>query len=269
MLELEFMRLAFAAGAIVGLLAPVVGFFLVQRQMSLIGDGIGHAAFAGVAAGYLLDVSPVGAALVAATLAAVGVEWLRSRHRAAGDQALALLFYTGIAVGVVVVSAAGALDANLFSFLFGSILTVRWSDFALVAALGLVGLAVVGGLYRPLVAVSLDEEAARVSGLPVALLNVVVAALAGVTIAVSMRIVGILLIAALMVLPVIAAGRLGSSIRSTVLLAMGIGLVSVSAGLTLAYYADLAPGGAIVLLAAAIAVAVVVGSSLGLRAGRG
>ena len=260
--DAEFMRLAFAVGAVVGVLAPAVGFFLVQRQMSLIGDGIGHAAFAGVAAGYLLDVSPVGAALVAATLAAVGVEWLRSRRRAAGDQALALIFYTGIAAGVVLVSAAGALNANLFSFLFGSILTVRSSDLALVAALGVSGLVVVGALYRGLVAVALDEEGARVSGLPVGALNVLLAVLAGVTIAVSMRVVGILLIAALMVLPVIAAGRLASSIHSTIVLAMGIGLLSVTAGLTVAFYANLAPGGAIVLLAAGIAVVALAGGPL-------
>jgi len=265
-LDADFMRLAFATGAVVGVLAPAVGFFLVQRQLSLIGDGIGHAAFAGVAAGYLIDVSPVGAALVAAVLAAVGVEWLRSRHRAAGDQALALIFYTGIAAGVVLVSAAGALDANLFAFLFGSILTVTWSDFALVAVLGAIGLAVVGMLYRGLVAVSLDEEGARVSGLPIGLLNVSLAALAGVTIAISMRIVGILLIAALMVLPVIAAGRVATSIRSTIGLAMAIGLVSVAAGLTLSYYANLAPGGAIVLLAAGFAVVALLGGPLVNRA---
>jgi zinc transport system permease protein len=252
-LDADFMRIAFATGAVVGVLAPAVGFFLVQRQMSLIGDGIGHAAFAGVAAGYLFGVSPIGAALVAATLAAVGVEWLRSRHRAAGDQALALIFYTGIAAGVVLVSAAGALNANLFSFLFGSILTVTWSDFWLVAVLGAVGLGVIALLYRGLVAVALDG--ARVSGLPIGLLNVALAALAGVTVAVSMRIVGILLIAALMVLPVITAGRIGRSIRSTMLLSIGIGLLSVAAGLTISYYANLAPGGAIVLLAAAFAVA--------------
>jgi zinc transport system permease protein len=188
------------------------------------------------------------------------VELLRSRHRAAGDQALALIFYTGIAAGVVLVSAAGALNANLFSFLFGSILTVTWSDFVLVAVLGAVGLAVVAVLYRGLVAVALDEEGARVSGLPIGALNIALAVLAGVTIAVSMRIVGILLIAALMVLPVIAAGRIGTSIRSTIGLAMAIGLVSVVAGLTISYYANLAPGGAIVLLAAGIALVAVGGA---------
>jgi zinc transport system permease protein len=249
-LDADFMRLAFATGAVVGVLAPAVGFFLVQRGMGLIGDGIGHVAFAGVAAGYLFGISPVATALVASVLGAVAVEWLRSRHRAAGDQALALLFYTGIAAGVVLVSAAGALDANLFAFLFGSILTVTRGDFLLVAILGLVGLAVVAVLYRGLLAVALDEEGARVSGVPVGLLNAVLAALAGVTIAVSMRIVGLLLIAALMVLPVIAAARIAWSVRSTILLAMAIGLVSVLVGLTVAYYADLAPGGAIVLVAA-------------------
>jgi zinc transport system permease protein len=260
-LDADFMRLAFAAGSIVGVLAPAIGFFLVQRRMSLIGDGIGHAAFAGVATGYLLGISPVATALVASVVAAVGVEWLRSRHRAAGDQALALIFYTGIAAGVVLISAAGALDANLFAFLFGSILTVTGSDLALVASLGAAGLALVAIFYRGLVAVAVDPEGSRVSGLPVGLLNVLLAALVGVTIAVSMRIVGILLIAALMVLPVLAAGRIAWSIRSTILLSMGLGLVSVLAGLTLSYYGDLAPGGAIVLIAAGLAVAAIVGTA--------
>ncbi len=251
MFESEFMRLAFATGAIVGLLAPAVGFFLVQRRMSLIGDGIGHTAFAGVAAGYLLGISPVLTALVASVGGAVGIEWLRTRRRTAGDQALALLFYTGIAAGVVLASAAGALNVDLFAFLFGSILTVTRGDLVLVAVLGIAGLATVFLLYRALAGTVIDEEGARVAGVPVGVLNVVVAGLAGITIAVSMRIVGILLIAALMVLPVIAAGRVAWSMRSAVVLAMAIGLTSVFAGLTLAWYADLAPGGAIVLMAAA------------------
>jgi zinc transport system permease protein len=261
-LDVDFMRLAFAAGAVVGLLAPAVGFFLVQRGMSLIGDGIGHAAFAGVAAGYLFGVSPVATALVASVTAAIAIEWLRSRGGTAGDQALALVFYTGIAAGVVLVSAAGALNANLFSFLFGSILTVTGGDLALVASLGFAGLTLIALLYRGLVAVSLDAEGARVTGLPVATLNVVLAGLAGVTIAVSMRIVGILLIAALMVLPVIAAGRIAWSVRSTFALSLGIGLASVLAGLTASYYGDLAPGGAIVLLAAAITVLAIGGRAI-------
>ena len=251
MLELEFMRLAFAAGAIVGVLAPAVGFFLVQRELSLIGDGIGHVAFAGVAAGYLLGVSPVLTALVAAVLGAITIEWLRARRRTAGDQALALVFYTGIAGGVVLVSTADRLNVNLFQYLFGSILTVTRGDLAVIAALGLASLAAIALLLRSLLAVTLDEEGARVAGLPVPLLNGAITVLAALTIALSMRIVGILLIAALMVLPVIAAQRIAWSLRSTMVIAIAIGLASVLTGLTTAYYGDLPPGGTIVLVAAA------------------
>ena len=262
MLESEFMRLAFAVGAIVGLLAPAVGFFLVQRRLSLVGDGLGHAAFAGVAGGLLLDVSPTLAALAACVLCAVALELLRSRGGAAGDQALALVFYTGLAAGVVLVSRAGALNVDLFGYLFGSILTVTRDDLALVAVLGAGGLAVLALLYRALCAIIVDEEGARVAGVPIGALNLTVAALAAVTIALSMRVVGILLIAALMVLPVTAASRVAWSLRSTLLLSMALGLGSVLAGLTLAYYADVPPGGTIVLVAAAVAVAATVRSGL-------
>jgi zinc transport system permease protein len=255
MLDLEFMRLAFAAGAIVGVLAPTVGFFLVQRELSLIGDGIGHVAFAGVAAGYLLGISPVVTALCFAVVGAFAIEWLRSRGGTAGDQALALVFYTGIALGIVLVSSANRFDVGLFQFLFGSILTVTRTDLWIVVALGSLSLAAIALLYRGLVAVVLDEEGSRVAGAPVASLNTVVAVLAALTVGISMRIVGILLIAALMVLPVIAAQRLAWSLRSTMFLAAAIGLGSVLAGLTVAYYADLPPGGTIVLLAAGTVVA--------------
>ena len=250
MLELEFMRLAFAVGAVVGVLAPAVGFFLVERRQSLVGDGLGHVAFAGVAAGYLLGVSPVLTALCFAVVGALAIEWLRSRGGTAGDQALALVFYTGIALGVVLVSSADRLDVGLFQFLFGSILTVTWSDLWVVLALGVTSLAAIAVLYRGLVAAVLDDEGSRVAGAPVALLNTAVAVLAALTVGISMRVVGILLIAALMVLPVVAAQRVAWSLRSTLGLAMVIGLGSVLAGLTLSYYGDLPPGGTIVLLGA-------------------
>lgn len=251
MLDSEFMRLAFAVGAIVGVVAPTVGFFLVQRRMSLVGDGIGHVAFAGVALGVLLDVSPVLTALVTAVLGAIGLEWLRARRSTAGDQALALVFYTGIAAGVVLISIAGSLDVNLFSYLFGSILTVTRGDLVLMAVFGAVALAAITLCYRALSAVVLDEEGARVAGLPIGALNVLVAALAALTIALSMQIVGILLIAALMVLPVTAATRIAWSMRSTLLLSAGIGLGSVLVGLTASYYGDVPPGGTVVLVASA------------------
>jgi zinc transport system permease protein len=250
MLETEFMRLALAAGAVVGVLAPAVGFFLVQRRQSLIGDGIGHVAFAGVAAGILLDVAPALTALVAAVLGGIVIELLRSRGGAAGDQALALVFYTGIALGVVLVASAGALNVDLFQYLFGSILTITRGDLAVIAGLGAVGLVTIALLYRPLAGLVIDEEGARVAGVPISALNIAVAALAAVTVALSMRVVGILLVAALMVLPVSAAGRVAWSMRSTLLLSTAFGLGSALLGLVLAYYADLPPGGTIVLVAA-------------------
>ena len=243
MLDLEFMRLAFAAGAIVGVLAPTVGFFLVQREMSLIGDGIGHVAFAGVAVGYLIGVSPVWTALAAAIVGAAGIEWLRARRKAAGDQALAVVFYTGIAGGVVLISAAGALNANLFAYLFGSILTVTRSDLAVIATLGLGSLAVIAVFLRGLISVALDEEGARVAGLPIAALNGLVSMLAALTIGVSMRIVGILLI---------AAQRVAWSVRSTMGISILFGLGSVLVGLTVSYYGNLPPGGTIVLTGTAV-----------------
>jgi zinc transport system permease protein len=262
MLDLEFMRLAFGAGIVIGVLAPAVGFFLVQRRLSLVGDGIGHVAFAGVALGYLLDLPLVLTALAVSVVGGLSIEWIRARRRAAGDQALALVFYTGIAGGVVLVSAAGALNVNLFQFLFGSILTVTRSDLAVIAALGACALALVALLYRPLVAVVVDEEGARVAGLPVGFLNSLTVALAAVTIALSMRIVGILLIAALMVLPVIASSRIAWSLRSSILLGMGIGLGSVLTGITVAYYANLPPGATTVLVAAGTVLVAEVWSAL-------
>ncbi|HET9242859.1 MAG TPA: metal ABC transporter permease [Gaiella sp.] len=252
MLSLEFMRLAFAVGAVVGVLAPAVGFFLVERRQSLVGDGLGHVAFAGVAAGYLLDVSPVLTALAFAVVGALVIEWLRSRGGTAGDQALALVFYTGIALGIVLVSSAGRLDVGLFQFLFGSILTVTWRDLWVVLALGLGSLAAIAILYRGLVGAVLDDEGSRVAGVRVGLLNATVAVLAALTVGISMRIVGILLIAALMVLPVVAAQPIAWSLRSTLGLSMVFGLASVLAGLTAAYYGDLPPGGTIVLVAAGL-----------------
>jgi zinc transport system permease protein len=220
--------------------------------MSLIGDGIGHVAFAGVAVGYLIGVSPVWTALAAAIVGAAAIEWLRARRKTAGDQALAVVFYTGIAGGVVLISAAGALNANLFAYLFGSILTVTRSDLAVIATLGLGSLAAIAVLLRGLIAVALDEEGARVAGLRVGMLNGVVAMLAALTIGVSMRIVGILLIAALMVLPVIAAQRVAWSVRSTMGISMLFGLGSVLVGLTVSYYGNLPPGGTIVLTGTAV-----------------
>lgn len=250
MLGSPFMQMALVAGAAVGLAAPAVGFFLVERRMSLVGDAIGHTAFAGVALGYFLGVDPVATALASAVAGAAAMEWLRARGKTAGDQALALLLYSGMAGGVVIASAARALNANLFGFLFGSILTVTGREVVWMVGLSAAVLAALAIFYRPLLAVALDEDGARASGLPVAWLNGGLSLLAAVTIALSMRAVGLLMVAALMVLPVMTASLLAWSVRSTLGLAMAIGVASVTAGLALAYVFNLAPGGTIVLVCA-------------------
>ena len=248
----QYMQLALLAGLVVGISAPLIGAFLVQKRLSLLGDGLGHLAFAGVAAGFLTGVAPLVTALVVALAGAVGIERLRARGQATGDLALALFFYSGIAGGVVLFGLAGSLDANVFAYLFGSILTVSTGDAWTIAALGAAILATLAVTGRALFAIVLDEESARVGGLPVDLLNTVLAALAAVTIVAAMRVVGVLLVAALMVLPVASGQLLGRSFRATLRWSAAIGAAAVVAGLVAARAWALAPGGAIVLAAAAI-----------------
>jgi zinc transport system permease protein len=257
--EREYMQLALVAGLVVGTCAPLMGTFLVHKRLSLMGDGVGHVAFAGVAAGLLLEVWPVWTALAAAVVGAVAVEWLRSRGRASGDLALALLFYSGIAGGVVLTGLAGSLDAGTLTYLFGSILTVEASDAWTVGVLGVVLLGTVALAWRPLLAVVLDEEAARVAGLPVDRLNLLLAVLTAVTVVVGMRVVGVLLVAALMVLPVGAAQRVARSFRGTLALASVVGAASAVVGLGVARQWSLAPGGTIVLVASALFLATALG----------
>lgn len=266
MLSLELLGWALAAGLAVGVSAPAVGFFLVERRMSLVGDAVGHTAFAGVAIGLLLGIDPVWTALLTAVLGAAAVEWLRASGRAAGDQVLALLLYSGMSAGIVVASAARAANANLFAYLFGSILTVTPSEVAKLVALAVIVLTLLLVFFRPLLAIALDEQGARASGIEVGRWNVLLAVLAAATITGAMRAVGLLLVAALMVLPVSSAGLLAWSVRSTLWLSMALGAGAVVVGLLVAAAANLAPGGTIVLVAAATYALLLVARAL--RTGR-
>jgi zinc transport system permease protein len=250
--ELHFMQRALVAGLVVGLFAPMIGTFLVQKRMSLIGDGIGHLAFAGVAAGLLIGVWPVWTALGVAVVGALGVEWLRSRGKASGDLALALFFYSGLALGVVLIGLAGSLNANLFGYLFGAILTVSPGELVAVVVLGLFIVVIMAVVRGAMFAVVSDEEWARVAGLPVDLLNGLLAVVTACAIVTAMRVVGILLVAALMVLPVASGQLLARSFRGTLWWSVLIGEASVVVGLVCSRVWGLAPGGAIVLVAAAV-----------------
>ncbi|MBA3737794.1 MAG: metal ABC transporter permease [Actinobacteria bacterium] len=240
----------------VGVFAPMIGAFLVQKRLSLVGDGIAHVAFAGVGAGLLIQVWPVWTALVFAVIGAVGVEVLRLKRKAAGDLALALFFYVGIAMGAVFASRAGDVELETLSYLFGDPYAVTWVGVVTIVVLGVAVVAAMGLAGRALFAVVTDEDWSRVAGLPVGPLSVALAALTAGVIVAGMKIVGILLIAAMMVLPVASAQLMARSFRGTLRLALAIGAVSSLIGLTLARPLDIAPGGAIVFVAAAVFAAV-------------
>lgn len=250
--ELTFMQRALAAGLVVGVFAPLIGTFLVQKRMSLIGDGIGHVAFAGVGAGLLAGIYPVWTALVFAVAGALGIEWLRARRKASGDLALALFFYSGIALGAVFANASGGLGTSIIGFLFGQPLTVGNSEVIAILLLGSLVVGLVIALRRVLFAVVTDEDWSGVAGLPVGGVNALLAVLTAVAIVASMQIVGILLIAALMVLPVATGQLLARSFKGTLRIAVGVGVGSVVVGLTSSRLWGLAPGGAIVLVAALV-----------------
>ncbi|MGY1820920.1 metal ABC transporter permease [Geodermatophilus sp. SYSU D00079] len=263
-LEYGFMQRALLASLMVGLVAPAVGVFLVQRRLSLLGDGLGHVALTGVAIGVLTSTAPVGTALVAAVLGAVVIELVRARGRTSGDVALAVLFYGGIAGGVVLLSLAPRGQAtNLESYLFGAITTTSTADVAVFAVITVVVLGAVWLLGQRLYAVSDDEEYARAVGLPVLALNVVLAALVASTVVLSMRVVGLLLISALMIVPSAVAQLVARSFRQALYLACAIGLVVSVSGTTASYYAGTPSGGTIVLLA--IALFLVVTTTVSLR----
>jgi zinc transport system permease protein len=257
-LDYDFMRRALLAAVLIGIAAPVVGTFIVQRKLALLGDGIGHIALTGVALGLITSTSPVLTAVIVSALGAIAIEFLRSRGRTGADVALALLFYGGIAGGVLLTNLApGGSTANLLAYLFGSISSVSAQDLYVIVGLVLGVLTVIALFGRELFLLCQDEEVARASGLPVRFLSLLLAVTAAMTVVVAMRVVGLLLVSALMVVPVAAAQQITRGFKATVGLAMVFGVVSAVGGLYAGFQRDLSPGPAIVLLALAVFVGAV------------
>jgi zinc transport system permease protein len=256
LLSYPFMIRALIAAAVTGLAAPAIGTYLVQRRLALLGDGLGHVAVTGVAVGLLTGTSPTWVAVLTAILGAVAIEVIRERGHTQGDVALALLFYGGLAAGVLITGLADQSAARLQEFLFGSVTSVQVGDVLTTVVLAAVVLVVCLGLLPQLFAVAQDAEFARVAGVRVRVYNLLVAVLAAVTVTVAMRTVGLLLVSALMVVPVATAQQLTRSFRSTLLAAMVLGLGAALGGLLVATYLstvslNVAPGPTIVLLALA------------------
>jgi zinc transport system permease protein len=247
----DFVVRALLGAVFTGLAAPAVGTYLVQRRLALMGDGIGHIAVTGVALGLLTGTAPLLTAVIVAVAGAVVLEVIRARTRTSGDVALALLFYGGIAGGVLITGLAGKGANVLQRYLFGSITSISTSEVWLTVALAGVVLVVAVGLSPQLFGVAQDEEFAQVSGLDARVYNLLVAVMAAVTVTVAMRTVGLLLVSALMVIPVATAQQVTRGFRSTLFAAMAIGTVASLSGVLVSAFVEVAPGATIVLLALA------------------
>ena len=252
-LSYDFMQRALIASVIVGLLAPLIGVFLVQRRLALLGDGMGHVALTGVGLSFLLGTAAVPTALIVAIAGAVAVELIRTRSKTVGDVALALVFYGGIAGGVLLASLApGTSSTALNQYLFGSLATVATNDVVVLALVSLATFALLAVFGRELFVVSLDPELAAVQGISVRFISLLLSVLAAVTVVVGMRTVGLLLVAAIMIVPIAAAQQLTKSFVATAGVGVFVGVASAVVGLLGSFYLDLPPGPAIVLVALTI-----------------
>lgn len=247
-LQYDFMVRALIAGIIIGILAPSIGLFLVVRRYSLMSDTLAHVSLVGVAAAVIFNINPIIGALITSVVAGFGMELLRERKNIYGESVLAIFLSGSLALAVVLMSLARGLNINFLSYLFGSITTVSTEDVILIGGCGMVVLVSLMLLYNKFFLISYDEELARANGLPVRFLNIVLITIAAVTVSLAMRIVGILLVGALMVIPVVSAVQYGGSFRKIMMVSVMLALVSVVSGLFISFYLNLPSGGSIVLI---------------------
>jgi len=248
----SFILRAFSAGIIVAIIAPLVGVFLVLRRYSLLADTFAHVSLAGLALGLLLRINPILTALGTTIIASLGMERLRTSKKVYGESALAVFLSGSLALATILLSLGRGFNTNLLNYLFGSIVTVTPDDIFVIGTLAVVVIAVLVIFYKELVYITFDEEAARVSGIPTRPINTVFMILTAVTIALAIPIVGVLLISALLVLPVVASLQLKKSFTKTIAFAEAISLFSVVSGIIASFYFNLSTGGTIVLIMIAI-----------------
>ena len=247
MFEYDFMQRAFLAGIIIAILASVSGTFVVLRRYSMISETLAHSALVGVAVGLVAGFNPLWMAVVFAIISAWLIEYLRSAFSLYSDSVLAILLSGSLAIAVIIVSLGGAFNNSLFSYLFGSILSVSEEDVATIAIFGTISLAALLLFAKELYFIAYDEEVAKTSGIKVKLLNFLLVSVVAVIIALSIRVVGTLLIGALMVIPTVAALQFRFGFVKTVLLSVVFALISVIFGMTLSFYFSLPSGATIVL----------------------
>jgi zinc transport system permease protein len=247
MFSYPFMQRAFAAGLIIAILAAISGSFIVLRRYSLLSETLAHVSLVGVSVGILIGSNPLWMAIAASLIASWMIEYLRSVHQLYSDSILAIFLSGSLALAIIIVSLAGSFNASLFSYLFGSILSVTNEDLLIMGIAGTAGMALLLLFFKELYFIAFDEEVARASGIRVALLNFMLVSVIAVIIALSIRVVGTLLIGALMIIPPVAAIRFGLGFFKTMLLSIAIALVSVIIGLSASFFFSLPSGAAIVL----------------------
>ena len=263
-LSYGFMQKALIAGIAVGLICSFMGTFLVLRRYSLFGDGIAHVAFGGISVGLFLGVFPLWTAFIVSIFGGIGLQKLRQSTKISGDAAVAVVLVSGLAVGVLLVSSSGGFSVDLFSFLFGSILLISNEDTIMILAISSGIIATLLVLQKQFLHLTFNEEQAKLVGLRTTLLNYAFVILASITVVTSMRLVGILLISALIVIPNITAMMFGKGFKKTVCISMGISVISVIGGILLSYFLNLAPSGTIVIITVGILIGTLVLKSTGL-----
>ena len=247
MLSYEFMQRAFVAGIFIAILASLSGTFVVLRRYSLISETLAHSALVGVAVGLVAGYNPLWVAVAVAIISAWLIEYLRSSFELYSDAILAILLSGSLALAVIIVSLGGAFNNSLFSYLFGSILSVSDSDVITIVIFGSLSLLFLLLFSKELYFIAYDEEVAKTSGIKVKFLNFLLVTVVAIIIALSIRVVGSLLIGALMVIPTVAALQYRVGFRSTMLLSLFFALFSVIFGMSLSYYFSLPSGATIVL----------------------
>ncbi len=256
--QYSFIVRGFEAGIIIALVSPLIGMFLVLRRYSLIADTLSHVSLAGVAIGLLLGINPIVTAILAAVSSSVVIERLRTSKKVFGESGLAIFLSGSLALAVVLISIANGFKVDLFNYLFGSIVTVKQSDVYIIGALAIFVVLAVVIFFKELLFVTFDEESAKVSGIPTRFINTFLIILASLTVVLSIPIVGVLLISALIVIPVVTALQFKASFKGTIAIAEVISLCSVILGIFASYYLNLSSGGTIVLLNLAVFAAILI-----------
>jgi zinc transport system permease protein len=255
-LQYEFLQNAFLTGIIIGIIAPLIGVFVVVRRLSLIADALSHVTLAGIAASLLLEkrflpvgtLNPIYMGMFFSVAGSLLIEKLRSVYKHYEELAIPIIMSGGVGLSVLFISLADGFNTDLFSYLFGSVSAVTRLDLWTILIISIFVIAIVSMLYKELFIISFDEEHAKASGLPVKGLHLLFIIMVALVIASSMRIVGVLLVSSLMTLPVAAAIRIANGFKQTIIYSIIFGETSVLGGLIISYYLDLAPGGTIVII---------------------